>query len=250
MKRFQGVGGRIWAVGFFCVLAWQSPALAGDRAILDVIGYSQDLRYFAYAEYGELDGIGLAYSSIYIVDLNSGDFAGGSPFRAEADEETQQPIAEMRIKAQDAAKAGLATLKIDTPAEIEALSGDGVIGPSATMRFGLPAYGEPGATEGDYTLTLDSFDLPLSDICQEKIGRPGQGFALSLSGDGPKRELHRDATLPDWRGCSVGYRLYAAVMPHETADLSHGVAIVSSYPFDFEGSDRRFVIVPLGSPSE
>jgi predicted secreted protein len=118
------------------------------------------------------------------------------------------------------------------------------------MRFGLPAYGEPGATQGDYTLSLDSFDLPLSDTCQEKTGRPGQGFALSIAGDGPTRELHRDAALPDWRGCPVGYRLYAVVMPHELGDLFNGVAIVSSYPFDFEGPDRRFVIVPIGEASE
>ena len=193
---------RAWslALAFSFTLAWQSPALAGDRAILDIIGYSQDLRYFAYEEYGELDGIGLAYSSVYIVDLSSGDFAGGSPFKAEADEETQQPVAEMRAKSAAAAKAELAKLKIDTPAEIEALSGDGVIGPAATMRFGLPAYGEPGATQDDYTLSLNSFDLPLSETCQAQIGERGQGFALSIAGDGPTRELHRDAALPDWRG--------------------------------------------------
>jgi predicted secreted protein len=250
MKRIQDVRRGLWAVGLLCAQAWQSPAIAGDRAVLDIIGYSQDLRYFAYEEYGQLDGIGLAYSSVYIVDLSGGDFAGGSPFKAEADEDTQQPVAEMRVKSAEAAKAELARLKIDAPAEIEALSGDGIIGPSATMRFGMPAYGEPGATQGDYTLSLNSFELPLSDICREKIGRPGQGFALSIAGDGPTRELHRDGPLPDWRGCPVGYRLYAVVMPHELGDLSTGVAVVSSYPFDFEGSSRRFVIVPIGEASE
>jgi hypothetical protein len=80
--------------------------------------------------------------------------------------------------------------------------------------------------------------------------RAGLGFALLIAGDGPVRELHRDSALPDWRGCPVGYRLYAVVMPHELGDLSNGVAIVSSYPFDFEGSDRRFVIVPIGEASK
>jgi hypothetical protein len=27
------------------------------------------------------------------------------------------------------------------------------------MRFGLPVYTPPGATEGDYTLSLETFDL-------------------------------------------------------------------------------------------
>jgi hypothetical protein len=39
-------------------------------------------------------------------------------------------------------------------------------------------------------------------------------------------------------------------MLHELGDLSNGVAIVSSYPFDFEGSARRFVVVPLGQPGD
>jgi len=90
-----------------------------------------------------------------VVDLTTGEFAGGSPFRAEADEDAQQPIAEMRAKTREAAKAELATLDILFPGEIEALSGDGVIGPATEMRFGLPVYTPPGATEGDYTLSLE-----------------------------------------------------------------------------------------------
>ena len=92
--------------------------------------------------------------------------------------------------------------------------------------------------------------MPLSDICDGKIGRPGQGFALSISGDGPTRELHRDGTLPDWRGCPTGYRFYAVVLPYESGRVSDGVAIVSSYPFDFEGSSRRFVAVPMGGSAQ
>jgi predicted secreted protein len=52
-----------------CFAPWhgnhrQLPAITGNRTILDIIGYSQGLRYFAYEEYGEFDGIGLAYSSV------------------------------------------------------------------------------------------------------------------------------------------------------------------------------------------
>lgn len=235
-----------WLSALLLVLAGLSPAAAGDRALIDFIGYSHDLRYLAFEEYGVSDGIGTAYSSVYIVDLTTEAFAAGSPFRTEVDENLQQPLGEMRAKTHEAAKAALAGLAIDTPVEIEALSGDGVIGPADTLRFGLPTYGEPGATEGDYTLSLKTFELA-SETCKEKVAQPIQGFALSLSGDGPARELHRDGTLPEWRGCPVGYRLYAVVTPHETGDLSAAAAIVSSYPFDFEGSSRRFVAVPLAA---
>ncbi len=36
------------------------PTLAGDRALIDVIGYSDDLRYLAFEEFGVQDGSGFA----------------------------------------------------------------------------------------------------------------------------------------------------------------------------------------------
>lgn len=234
-----------WLCAILLALAGMSPAYAGDRALIDFIGYSQDFRYLAFEEYGVSDGINVAYSNIYIVDLATEAFAGGSPFRAEADENVQEPLSQMREKTQAAAKAAFAELKIDVPVEIEALSGDGVIGPADTMRFGLPVYGEPGATEGDYVLSLEAFNLKPEE-CNGSIGYAIRGFALTLAGDGQARELHRDGALPEWRGCPVGYRLYAVVLPTESGRLSDSAAIVSSYPFDFEGASRRFLAIPLG----
>jgi predicted secreted protein len=229
--------------------AGTGTAGAGDRALLDLIGYSHDRLYLAFEEYGVNDGTETAFSNIYIVDLSSSEFAGGSPFRAEADDDVQQPLAEIRARTAEAAKAALADLQVDEPADIDALSGDGVLGPASEMRFGLPVYGlQPATTEGDYTLSLETFDIP-ETACKGSVGAARQGFALKLSGDGPTRELHRDTTLPEWRECPVGYRLYAVVTPHE-GDLSAGVAIVAAYPFAFEGPSRRFVAVPLGKPEE
>jgi predicted secreted protein len=231
------------------IAAGTASAGAGDRALFDPIGYSRDVRYFAFEEYGVNDGIGTAYSSIYVIDLGSGEFAGGSPYRAEADEMSDTPLAMIRAKTAEAAKAGLAKLEVDMPVDVDALSGDGVVGPAREMRFGLPAYGlMPATTEGDYTLSLDTFEIP-ETACTGSVGVARQGFALSLSGDGPKREVHRDGELPESRGCPVGYRLYAVLTPHE-GDLSAGVAVVSAYPFDFEGPSRRFVVVPIGKSDQ
>jgi predicted secreted protein len=228
-----------------CLLAL--PAKAGDRALIDFIGYSKDLNYLAYEEYGELDGIGVAYSGIAIIDLTTGNFAEGSPFHKEADEGKQEPLPVIRAAALSAAKTALDKLEVTRPVEIEALSGDGIIGPASKMRFGFPSYAlEPGTAQGDYTLTLKTYQLPKSELCEAKLGRAAKGFALSLSGDGPTRELHRDGALPEWRGCPVGYRLYAVVAPHEELSLAAAAAIVSAYPFDFEGPSRRFVVVPIG----
>lgn len=230
-------------------VAGLTPAAAGDRALIEFIGYSHDLGSLVFEEYGVSDGVNLAYSNIYVVDLASGAFSHGSPFRAEATEDGQETLWEMRAKAELKARDALAGLEPDVPVEIEALSGDGEIGPATTMRFGLPVYGPPGSTQGDYTLSLRTFDLPATQKCDATVAAPIKGFALTLSGDGAPREIHRDAsTLPEWRGCPVDARLYAVVLPHETGDLGAGAAIVSYYPFDFEGASRRFMAVPLRAP--
>jgi predicted secreted protein len=231
----------------FCILT--SSAAAGDRALIDFIGYSRDERYLAIEEYGVNDGLETAFSNIYIVDLTNGDFAGGSPFRTEADEDEQQPLTEIREKTAKAAKAALSNLTIDSPVDIDVLVGDGELAARTEIRFGLPVYSTaPAATRGDYILSLKTFDLPQSATCEGSVGTARQGFILSFAGDGPIRELHRDPEtgLPAWRQCPVGYRIYAVVTPHE-GGLSGGAAIVASYPFGFEGPSRRFVVVPIGA---
>lgn len=49
-------------------LAIAFPAVAGDFANRDIIGFSADGSRFAFEEYGQQDGSGFAYSNIYIRD--------------------------------------------------------------------------------------------------------------------------------------------------------------------------------------
>lgn len=226
-------------------LSSAAPARAGDRALIDVIGYSADLRHLAFEEFGVQDGSGFAYSSLYVVDLVKDQWVAGTPYRERADSE-EVPLAAVRAKVAAAAKARLDALKIDMPAQVVALMGDGVLDPSPTMRFGYPAYGLPGQTEGDFTLSIETFPAPAPGCDPELVGET-KGFALALSGDGPARELHRDqGTLPKSRGCVTDYAIYAVIFPYLGGGLENAVAIVSTYPYGFEGPDRRFLVVPFG----
>ena len=221
-------------------------ATAGDMALADFIGFSDDARYFAFEEYGIADGSGSAYSWIYIVDLTEDRWAAGSPFHNEGLEDSQT-LAETRAKAMDAARPKLADLAINKPPQIAALSGDGVIGDASTMRFGFPMLNAPGATSGDFLLRLETFDLPETADCNEQAGTGRMGFALTLKDGDATRELHRDNRLPQSRDCPEGYRLYAVVFPYGDSEIGHAVAIVAFYPRGWEGPDRRFLAVPLGA---
>jgi predicted secreted protein len=229
------------------IQAGSIPATASDMALADFIGFSRDLRYFAFEEYGIEDGSGSAYSSIYVIDLKEDRWVSGTPYRDQAFEDPDA-LAATREKVREAARAKLVELGIDLPVQIAALSGDGMIGEAAAeMRFGFPAHNWPGATEGEYKLKLETFDLPVTPECLDDIGGPASGFALSLTTGGAAREIHRDTVLPQSRGCPMGYRLYAVLLPYWGGEATSGVAIVSSYPRGWEGPDRRFLAVPLAA---
>ncbi len=227
----------------FCLAVGQ--ASANDQALIDFIGYSRDFRYFAFEEYGIMDGSGSAYSTIYVIDLREDSWAAGSPFGVEGHEDDKS-LAEVRHESLNVAAAALRELEIDAPAQVAALSGDGVRGPATQLQFGFPGSGDPGATMGDYLLTLDSLQMPPTQACTEALGMAGMGFVLSIRSEGSTREIHRDTVIPQTRGCPTGYGLYAVVFPYGDPEIGPAVAIVQSYPVGWEGSDRRFLAVPIG----
>ena len=222
-----------------------TPALAGDRALIDFIGFSDDSRYFAFEEFGIQDGSGFAYSSVYVVDLTSDSWVVGTPIRVQADSEATS-LGQVRAQVQAEAADDIATLGIAVPVEIAALIGDGTPDTDAqALRFGAPAY-DPGAVTGDYELQLSSFDTAAAAPCREWFLVSPKGYELSIIDGDNERLLHRDSTLPRSRGCPVTYRLYGVVMPFNAGSISQAVGIVSVYPGGFEGPDRRFIAVPLG----
>jgi predicted secreted protein len=227
------------------------PAFAGDAALLDILGYSEDGKYLAFEEFGVQYGSVFAYSSIYIVDLAADEWVYGSPFDAQADgDHPDRPLAAVRAEAREKADERLEPLGITQPAEVLVLLGDGV--PDAdgkAMTFADPRGGPPlGTLDGLYGLALDTFPAGSRADCETILGHKAMGFALVFdSPDAQAIEVHRDGdTIPRSRGCVVDYRLYAVVEPFQTR--GNRVAFISTYPFGFEGPDRRFIAVPLDPP--
>lgn len=217
------------------------PVLAGDHALFQPIGFSADGRYFAFEEYGVQDGSGFPYSNTYILDLPADKWVNGTPVRMTHHDETVGIAALRQLAAEDVA-GRLNELGIDQPAAIIALNGEGEPDAAAYgLRFGTPGFGfDP--VQDEHLLELQVFDLPSAADCAI-IEDQTKGFALNLDGV----ELSRDSgKLPKSRGCAMDYRLYAVVRPADFAVVpSPGVAIIASYPFGFEGPDRRFLAVPL-----
>ena len=241
MARWSYLG---WLLGLMGVAGLAGPALAGDRAAIDFIGYSEDSRYFAFEEFGISDGAGFAYSNVYLIDLSTDAWVSGTPIRVQAEDESPT-LAAIRTEALQEAKEPLGKAGITVPVEIAALLGDGVADADGkSLTFGAPSYGI-GTVSDTATLALTTYDSTSTLPCADWTENPPLGFALTLSTDGASRELHRDDSVPESRNCPQAYRLYGVVLPFGATDIAHGVAIVSVYPLGFEGPDRRFMAVPL-----
>lgn len=238
--RWVGAG-----IALALTLGIAGPAAAGDRALLDVIGYSEDGRYFAFEEFGIQDGSGFPYSNIFVIDLSADSWVGGSPFRLRTDADNAA-LQTTRRDNRQAADDALTEFGITEPAQVLALIGDGEPADATELHFGAAGYG-PGEVLGNYSLGLDVFEAKAGDAaCTSYTEQPIVGFALTLGTDGNPRELHRDTTVPKSRGCPLAYRLYGVVGMANTGNIDGAVALISVYPLGFEGPDRRFIAVPIG----
>lgn len=243
-NRHKAFGLFAWLAAFFMGL-FTLPAQAGDRALIDYIGFSEDFRYFAFEEFGVQDGSGFAYANLYVVDLMTDAWVLGTPIRIRANDETRS-LADVRAEAMESASDHIESFGIHVPVEIAALIGDGLPDTDGkSLVFGMPGY-LPGMVSGDYRLSLSTFPAHATSPCADWFGTEPLGYQLQIEDSGTERQVHRDTTLPASRGCALDYRIYAVVTPFMGTTLSHAVAIISVYPGGFEGPDRRFLAVPLG----
>lgn len=223
-----------------------APALAGDAANFDPIGFSEDGRYFAYEEYGIQDGSGFPYDTIYLVDLIEDKWVG-SPVRVRVDDENATLTA-ARQQAMAGAKAMLDKAALVLPAEILLLNANGEVAPNGIdVRFGTYGNGLDDVL-GTFSLSLSTFDSTSSEPCSSYgMEDPVQGFALTLADEaGNSAEIYRDGSVPASRGCVSDYRIHAILSPFPAGvSASPMVAVIGVYSLGFEGPDRRFVTVPV-----
>ena len=222
-----------------------APAMAGDRALIDFIGFSEDGQYFAFEEFGVQDGSGFPYSNIYVLDVSADEWVDGTPVRVSLEDDGASQE-EARSEAAGEAAEVLADLGINAPVDIIAMNADGELGDGSFLSFGQPGY-FPNNVQGAYTLALNTFSADSPTDCEGYIGEKAKGIILTLSGGAEaEHEIYRDnTTLPESRGCPSVYRIHAIVAPQYTTPPAAHVAIIATYPFGFEGPDRRFIAIPL-----
>jgi len=235
-----------WSIVFSLWLGILATAYAGDRALFDAIGFSDDGRFFAFEEFGVQDGSGFPYSNIYIVDLERDAWIPGTPIRQRLDDESID-IADARTAAHDQAEPLLERVGIERPAELIYVLGDGVAGDNGKYAVvGVPHY-NAGEAIDVHSLVIETFESTSPLTCEDWFGQAPLGMTLVIAdSEAVETEIMRDAgTLPESRGCPLDYRLYGVFLPKDSQAFREGVVIVSVYPGGFEGPDRRFIAIPL-----
>ncbi len=244
-----GVSARL-AASLVLVLGLALPAVAADRALINMIGYSEDGDYFAFEQFGIQDGSGFAFSEVFVVDLAKDKWTAGTPFKVQAEDETRS-LAEVRLEALGKAQSSLDKYRIGVPVEILAMIGEGEYGAETGKRvhWSTPACCGPGYTQADaQSLILEERGATSTeDYCEDM--NP-VGYNLYYQDRFGLKEVHMDSdVLPKSRGCTLAYRIYAVIAPfsgyYAQGFTSRRVAVIASYPFGFEGVDRRFLVVPI-----
>src|ERR1041384_6170984 len=118
------VTARLAASALAALMLLALPATAADRALINMIGFSEDGNYFAFEQFGIQDGSGFAFSEVFVVDLASDKWTAGTPFEAQAESE-ESSLAEVRLEALGKAQGQFEEYKIGVPVQILSLIGEG-----------------------------------------------------------------------------------------------------------------------------
>ncbi len=234
-----------------------TPAIAGDRALLDVIGYSTDKRYFAFEEFGIQDGSGFAYSFIYIIDLKDDAWVIGTPIRVVADNLNEpidfaKSLHNTRVLARQKAQQRLDGLSVIWPAQLLAQIGDGEIDDGGlakdglALKFGILGYGFDSIIS-EYEMSLEIYETHSAISCAQYFDKEPMGFLIDIKEMNEIKRVYEDGALARSRACPITYKINSIFVPFEARDISSAVAIISVYSYGYEGPDRRFVAVPIGN---
>lgn len=242
LKRPQGRR-MLVSVAFLCSNA--IPAIAGDAARLDILGFTADGKTFAFEEYGIQDGSGFPYANRFYVSTDTDEFLPQTP---------------VRVMLQDE-QAGIESARGDVRGKAEAASGipDSVLRAHAGFMVASNPVTELSADpfrikvnprpvfppiDQPMEFVLEEVTVPQPDNCKG-LGEV-KGFRLTMkdskSGD-KTRVLHEDKTIPASRSCPLGYSIGALQTAFPSTGTPVFAVMVAVRRVGFEGPDHRWLAV-------
>ena len=223
---------------YFLSACISTEANAADAAEREVIGFSKDGDWFAFEEFGVQDGSGFPYSNIYIINTDRDAWAPKSPYRILIEREDAS-LKEARDKSRKAAAEALARYGTFHPGRLLASNAVGEVVPNPK----LITFRRFHNVNQLWAVRIKSFPMKGPKSC-EGLGRT-VGIAIKAGkAEGDLRELYRDKSIPESRGCPLDYRI-ADVIAFGGRGSDKIVVLLHKLSFGFEGRDARYLAVPV-----
>jgi len=231
----------VFAAACLGAVAAVPVARAGDVANLEVMGFSADGGIFVFEEYGVQDGSGFPYSNRYYIDTATDKFLPGSPVRVRLDDESANLEAARKQSSELGDKivkgAGLNRGIAAGSNAVTQLNTDPhrmVVNP----RPVFPPIDDP------LEVRLEEIPLPAAGSC-EGMGETS-GFRLlriDAHDGGQTRTLHEDKTIPQSRGCPLGYSIGGIQTFFGEGGKPAYAVLIAIRGVGFEGPDYRWIAV-------
>lgn len=221
------------------------PAMAGDVAGLEILGFSQDGGVFAFEEYGVQDGSGFPYANRYYIDIATDEFLKGTPVRVRL-EEDGAALETARKQARE--KAEKIVPQAELAANLGITAGFNPVTELSADPYRMAVNPRPVFPPVDEPLEFRLEEIPLNNLPgMETCDSQGEinGFRLlrvEARDGGTTRLLHEDKTIPKSRGCPNGYRI-GAVQTFAMDKLSAYAVLIAVRQYGFEGPDWRWIAV-------
>lgn len=224
---------------------WAGLASAGDAARLNVLGFSANGEIFAFEQYGIQDGSGFAYAERFYINTHKDSFISGTPIRVRLDDEMaslNEARAQAKTQAENITNTADTNLSMSRATIAASHSITQINGNPHFMQFTPRAIFPP--IDAPLALQLIAKDVPSRDLCQELQAQKGFKLLLSNVETGSAwNTLNDDQTLPQSRGCPLGYRLHQAITYYPAGATPILVVIIAIRSFGFEGPDHRYMAI-------
>lgn len=220
-----------------------SPAMAGDVAQLNILGFSEDGGIFAFEEYGVGDGSGFPYANRFYINTETDEFLPHTPIRVTLEDEAQT-VETARAKARQLG---------------EAIVKQAIFAANPGFTAGSNAVTEYSADPNRILVNPRPIFFPVDPPLEfrlENIAMNGtescasqgeiNGFRLlrvDASDGGVTRVLHEDKSIPKSRGCPSDYSIGAVQTFEWNHALTSYAVVIAVRRYGFEGPDFRWIAV-------
>lgn len=230
------------AIAAAALVALATNAQAGDFSDHAVFGFSETGSHFAFQEFGTQDGSGFPYASVYVIEVATDSWVGGTPVRVRLEHDG---ATEAEARAEAEAQSASARIKFQTRFEANHVASNPVTELTSdphyvtvNPRLVLPPIDDP------YSFKLVTYELPGNESC-EAFGQT-KGFRLMVerdAQDGERIMAQHDQSIPASRGCPLDYRIGNIYTYFPNGASPVFAALIRVIQVGFEGPDGRLIAV-------